>query len=289
MKICPTCKVRFDSLDWCCPACGAQVTKSNDIWHFSPGLIDEGTGFNPGYYSELAQLESANFWFSARNRLITQMLGVYFPESRNFLELGCGTGYVLSGVSKAFPHMSLAGSELFSEGLSFAAHRVPAASMFQMDARAIPFENEFDVVGAFDVLEHIEEDERVLSQMHQAVANGGGIILTVPQHRFLWSQQDEYACHVRRYEAVDLRRKVEAAGFEIVRMTSFVSLLLPLMYMARRRKHSDKKPFVALDELRIGGLMNAALKAILNFEVSLIRAGLSFPAGGSLMLIAMKK
>ncbi len=289
MKICPTCQSRFDAVDWCCPACGAEVAMLNGIWHFAPGFIEEGAGFNPAYYGELAQLESANFWFSARNRLLIQMLGLYFPHSRKLLELGCGTGYVLSGIAKAFPHMSLAGSELFAEGLPFAAHRVPAASMFQMDARKIPFENEFDVVGAFDVLEHIEEDERVLSQMHQAVATGGGIMLTVPQHRFLWSQQDEFACHVRRYEAADLRRKVEHAGFEVIRMTSFVSLLLPLMYLARHRKQLVDKSFDPLTELRIDGLMNAVLKTVLNFEVSLIRAGLSLPVGGSLVLIAMKR
>ena len=289
MKICPSCHTRFDAVDWRCPVCGAEVTTLNGICHFAPGLIEEGAGFNPAYYGELAQLESANFWFSARNRLLIQMLGSYFPHGRKLLELGCGTGYVLSGIAEAFPHVALAGSELFAEGLPFASRRVPAASMFQMDARAIPFENEFDVVGAFDVLEHIDEDERVLSQMHQAVATGGGIMLTVPQHRFLWSQQDEYACHVRRYEAADLRRKVEGAGFEVVRMTSFVSLLLPVMYLARHRRRSFNKPFDALEELRIGGLTNAVLKTVLNFEVSLIRAGLSFPAGGSLILIAMKR
>ena len=289
MKVCPTCLTRFEALDWRCPACDAQVTTSSGILHFAPGFIEEGAGFNPAYFDELAQLESANFWFSARNRLVTQMLGCYFPQGRNFLEIDCGTGYVLSGIAKAFPHVALTGSELFAQGLPFAAQRVPAASMFQMDARAIPFENEFDVVGAFDVLEHIDEDERVLSQMHQAVATGGGIMLTVPQHRFLWSHQDEYACHVRRYEAADLRRKVEDAGFEIVRMTSFVSLLLPLMYLARRLKQSADKPFDPLDELRIGGLTNVVLKTVLNFEVSLIRAGLTFPAGGSLILIAMKR
>ena len=65
-----------------------------------------------------------------------------------------------------------------------------------MDARRIPFEDEFDVIGAFDVLEHIKEDEQVLVQMHRAVKSGGGIMLTVPQHMFLWSEQDVQAHHV---------------------------------------------------------------------------------------------
>ena len=51
---------------------------------------------------------------------------------------------------------------------------MPEARFFQMDARNIPFENEFDVIGVFDVLEHIEEDEIVFSQIFRAVKSGGG-------------------------------------------------------------------------------------------------------------------
>jgi len=256
---------------------------------FAPEIARGSTGFNPSYYAELARLEAGNFWFRARNRLILQTLRKFFPDARRFLEVGCGTGYVLSGVARNFPHMALVGSELFPQGLAFAASRVPHAAMIQMDATAIPFEREFDVIGAFDVLEHVEEDERVLAQMHQAVADGGGIILTVPQHRFLWSRQDEYACHVRRYSAKELRDKVERAGFSVTRMTSFVTFLLPLMYLARRRKRSADMDFDPLEELRIGGLMNFALGAVLRIESGLIGLGVSLPAGGSLLMIAMKK
>lgn len=256
---------------------------------FAPEIARESEGFNPDYYAELARLEAENFWFRARNRLIVQTLHESFPRAGRFLEVGCGTGYVLSGLAQAFPQMSLVGSELFPQGLVFAANRVPHATVIQMDARDIPFEREFDVIGAFDVLEHIEEDERVLGQMHQAVVDGGGIILTVPQHRFLWSRQDEYACHVRRYSAKELRDKVERAGFSVTRMTSFVTFLLPLMYLARRRKRAAGMEFDPLEELRIGGLMNVALSAVLRIEAALIGLGISLPAGGSLLMIAMKK
>ena len=289
MKICPSCSARFSSSDWHCPACGGDVAAENGVMLFAPEIARESTGFNPGYYAELARLEAGNFWFRARNRLIVQTLRKCFPHAGRFLEVGCGTGYVLSGVAQAFPNMTLVGSELFPQGLAFAANRVPHASMIQMDARAIPFQREFDVIGAFDVLEHVEEDERVLLQMHQAVVDGGSIMLTVPQHRFLWSRQDEYACHVRRYSAKELRDKVERAGFSVTRMTSFVTFLLPLMYLARRRKRAAGMEFDPLEELRIGGFVNAALSAVLTIEATMIGLGVSLPAGGSLLMIAMKK
>ena len=86
---------------------------------------------------------------------------------------------------------------------------------------------EFDAIGAFDVLEHIVDDEMVLRETNKALKSGGGLLLTVPQHQFLWSAADESARHVRRYSSRDLREKVERAGFKVIRMTSFVSFCYP--------------------------------------------------------------
>src|SRR4030095_11666933 len=151
--------------------------------------------------------------------------------AKTFLEIGCGTGFVLSGVKEALPSLTLAGSEIFSEGLGFAAQRLPDVDLFQMDARRIPFREEFDVIGAFDVLEHIQEDEAVLTQMYAATKKGGGILITVPHHPFLWSGSDEFARHARRYKTRELCDKVRRAGFHVLRVTSFVSVLLPALIL----------------------------------------------------------
>jgi SAM-dependent methyltransferase len=187
--------------------------------------------------------------------LIIWALRRYFPEANTFFEIGCGTGFVLSGIAQALPQLSLCGSEIYSTGLTFAVQRLPSATLFQMDARKLPFAEEFDVIGAFDVLEHIEEDQLVLAQMYQVVSPGGGIMLTVPQHAFLWSQADEYACHVRRYEAGDLKKKVMQAGFTIERTTSFVSFLLPLMALTRFRKRQPAAEYDSMAELKIHSLV----------------------------------
>jgi SAM-dependent methyltransferase len=256
---------------------------------FAPELAHDNPGFRPEYFLELAELEAANFWFRSRNRLITWALRTYFPTARSFFEIGCGTGFVLSGLRHAFRHLRLSGSEIYSIALNHAATRVNDALLLQMDARRIPFVSEYDVIGAFDVLEHIEEDETVLSQMYRAVVPGGGMLLTVPQHEFLWSQQDEYACHVRRYEANDLRSKVHRAGFKTLKVTSFVSLLFPLMFLSRWRKRGgDAENFDALSELRIHGIANSIFEAMMRLERTLIQAGASLPFGGSLLLVAQK-
>jgi SAM-dependent methyltransferase len=255
---------------------------------FAPRLVDTYGGFEARFFHLLAEIEKGNFWFESRNRLLIWALRKYFSNARNFLEIGCGTGFVLSGIQQEFPEILLYGSDLFVEGLMHAQKRVPKASLFQMDARSIPFADEFDVIGAFDVLEHIEEDETVLIQMNQAVCQSGGIILTVPQHPFLWSRRDDYAHHVRRYTAQELRAKVENAGFTVLKVTSFVSLLLPLMMISRYKDKHSAMAYDPMSEVNINDFLNKLFEKILDFERWIIRLRLSFPIGGSLLLVARK-
>jgi SAM-dependent methyltransferase len=255
---------------------------------FSPLLAEVSDGFETKAFTQLVTLEGNNFWFVSRNRLIVWALQRYFPQAKNFLEIGCGTGFVLSGIEQAFPQLTLYGSEIFTAGLDFASQRLSRAKLFQMDARQIPFEDEFDAIGAFDVLEHIRDDTTVLSEMYRATQAQGGIMITVPQHPWLWSQADDRAHHVRRYRAQELKTKVESAGFKVVRMTSFVSLLLPLMFLSRLQQRQPKPEYKETSELRIYGWMNAMLENVLNVERPLIQLGISFPWGGSLLLIAKK-
>jgi len=183
----------------------------------------------------------------------------------------------------------LSGSEYLEEGLVYARQRVPTVTFTQMDARCIPYESELDGIGAFDELEHIKDDEAVLQQMYKALKPGGFAFITVPQHHWLWSAVDEYACHVRRYDANELHKKVCKAGFEIIQSTSFVSMLLPAMYLSRLLQRN--KMDVSLDtmaELRINPILNKLLEWLLRFEFALIRVGVSLPVGGSRLLIARK-
>ena len=288
MRICPACGAAFDGATWLCPHCGHTAFLADGVTVLAPTLTSSTGGFPREEFGELAANEAANFWFTARNNLILWALRRYVPEWRSLLEVGCGTGYVLAGIRAAFPDAKLCGSELFAEGLRFAAERLPGVELFQMDACRIPFVDHFDVVGAFDVLEHIEHDREVLSQLHHALVTGGSLLITVPQHQFLWSRQDEIACHVRRYSAAELRTKVEAAGFRIVRMTSFVSLLLPLMFASRLRKRKADSEFDVRGELILPRSVNFVLEAVMMVERTLIQWGISFPAGGSLLLVARK-
>ena len=235
-------------------------------------------------FARLAEAEDWFFWFTARNRLICWALRRHFPEMRSFCEIGCGTGATLQAVQRAFPSIPLTGIDYFSEGLLWARNRVPQAILMQGDIHDLPpAASESDVLGAFDVLEHLPDDVGALARLHKALRPGGGLILTVPQHRALWSVADDVGHHRRRYEQAELVGKVRAAGFEVLLVTSFVSLLLPLLWLNRKRA---SKPEDAYAELKIGRLPNAFLAGVMSIERRLIQSGFSFPAGGSLLLLA---
>lgn len=251
-----------------------------------PDAARQADGFDPALFPELAALEDRNFWFQARNRLIVHAIRRYCPHFDAFLEIGCGTGQVLRAIANAFPSARVSGSELFVEGLAFARTRVPRARLMQMGATRIPFTAEFDLIGAFDVIEHIHDDARVLCEIHRALRPGGAVILTVPQHPWLWSHQDELAHHQRRYRRGELERKLRGCGFRVAYSTSFMSLLLPLLAVSRlvvRRNDDDP-----LREMRIGRAANALLGSVLLLELLLLRAGARLPTGGSRLVVAVK-
>lgn len=287
MKRCLNCDKAFEDEEWICPRCGYRPVWRDGIFRFVENPPSETAGYSPDAFARLARLEADHFWFCARNRLIQWILRQHFAPAQSILEIGCGTGFVLQGLQTARPELCLSGSELLSEGLLFARARLPDVKLYQMDARQIPFEEEFDVVGAFDVLEHVLEDETVLAQMFRATRAGGGLLLSVPQHRFLWSAADDHARHQRRYERGELRRKVQGAGYQVERITSFVSLLFPLMLLSRMaaKRGSESNPWA---EFEISRPLNKLFKMILSLEHALIRAGFSFPVGGSLVLVARK-
>lgn len=244
------------------------------------------SSFDPEYFPRLAETEPHSFWFRARSRLIVWALRTYFPDATRMLEVGCGTGFVLASVHEALPAVRLVGSELLGEGLAVARRRLPAeVELVELDAREMPYDNEFDVVGAFDVLEHVVEDEQVLAGMRRAVRGNGGIVLTVPQHPWLWSAGDTFAHHVRRYTRRELTCKVERAGLDVVTATSFVTSLLPAMVASRVLHAIARRPYDPFDELAPRAL-NGVFERMLDAERRLIERGTSLPVGGSLLLVA---
>lgn len=290
MKLCLNCNTSYHSDIHICSNCNKIIKQIDSFNAFAPELALRSEGFKSNYFSDLVMLEEGNFWFRSRNKLMLWALRKYINRFSTLLEIGCGTGYVLRDIASNFPNAQLFGSEIFIEGLKHASPRLPTVTLMQMDARHIPYKDEFDVICAFDVLEHIKEDEAVLHQINRSLHLGGHLIMTVPQHQWLWSAVDEHACHVRRYSANDLHNKIRLSGFELERSTSFVSLLLPAMIISRLskrlKKSSAKKS--STSELCIPSWLNTFFFICLQIEMFFIKLGINFAAGGSRLLVAKK-
>ncbi len=158
-------------------------------------------GYDPQYFGLLFAVEDKHFWFRTRNRIIAALIHqIAFPPQSDcqILEVGCGTGNVLRILENGFPQGTVVGMDLFAEGLQYARRRT-SCDLVQGDARKLPFCRQFDVIGLFDLLEHLPNDKQILHDLHCILKPHGILILTVPAHQSLWSDFDEMSHHRRRY------------------------------------------------------------------------------------------
>ena len=236
--------------------------------------------------AEIQAAEARHFWFHARLELVLWILRRYFPAAQTLLDIGCGTGFVLEGIRRRRPALALAGCDVRLATLCDARRRLRDVCLFGADAFAIPYESEFDVVLALDVLEHIDDDGAALRALREVVKPGGGVILTVPQHPSLWSEVDNFSCHRRRYVRSDLDSKTRNAGFDIVRGTSLFAATLPLLLLSRFFRRGDT--FDPASELSVPPVVNTALAFLVSIERLLIRIGASFPFGSSLVVVGRR-
>lgn len=268
----------------------------NGIKCYSPELANENIDYPADAFKMLFEIEDKNFWFVNRNEIILNLFKKYLGKEENkVLEIGSGTGYVLKGLNDTFISYNLYGSEIHLEGIKFAKNRLPNIEFIQMDATNMPFENEFDAIGAFDVLEHIEDDIKVIQEVHKALKIGGLFIISVPQYQWMWSINDDIAYHKRRYSRKELKEKLTIEGFDIIYISSFVFILFPLMYISRllkRKKNNEITNEIILremNELKLNPLINSIFGLFMKVDVFLIKMGISLPFGGSLVTVARKK
>jgi SAM-dependent methyltransferase len=250
------------------------------------GLIAHDDESHLDVLSRLNRLQETSFWYRSRNRLITQLASRHFRHAQSVIEIGCGTGYVLSALRAGLPSSRLVGGDVSSRALYYAGKRaLPNVDLIQMDICAIPSVAEFDLVCAFDVLEHVEDDEATLARFHRGLRPGGGILLSVPQHPLLWSEADVFKGHKRRYRRGELDDKCRRAGFELLASTSFVTSLLPAMLLQRLgaayRSHYDP-----MAEHALPGWCGRLFEWSLDAEARAIGLGLSLPVGGSRFVAA---
>lgn len=255
--------------------------------------------YSPDQFARLFSVEARHFWFKSRNRCIAAALRT-LPDLnaiRNVLEVGCGTGIVLEELQRLLPQARLVGLDLFQEGLEFARRRFDG-TLIQADVLQYRPEQPFDLVGAFDVIEHLDDDETLLRHLSERLRPGGHVVLTVPAHGGLWSYFDEVAHHRRRYEVAELKAKLVSAGFVNVYVTQFMMALFPIMWLKRHfigdrakglsQASREEQQAAAESDLRINPLTNWLLTMLTRPDAFLISRRLPVPVGTSLLALASR-
>jgi len=219
------------------------------------------------------------------------------PDGYRVLEVGCGTGNVLRALEQTCTRGTVVGMDLFAEGLAFARKRT-SCPLVRGNVDQPGFGVPFDLIGAFDVVEHLSDDLQIFRSIHSMLKPGGVILLTVPAHQSLWSYFDEAAHHCRRYEPDDLRSKLNQTGFEIEFFSQFMASIYPLLWLVRRigsvrrktgsPKHEEADRDLSLEELRIVPVLNGLLTFVLAQEARLIKSRFVLPFGSSLIAAARR-
>jgi SAM-dependent methyltransferase len=234
-------------------------------------------------YQQMAELDERHWWYRARRRIIADLIRreVRPGPDAQILELGCGTGHNLAMLGD-FGHVD--GLELDDEAREMSAKRlgreIMSAPLPELKGVA---DRHYDLVGAFDVIEHIEDDRAALESIATKLKPGGKFIMTVPAHQWMWTAHDVVNHHKRRYSKRSLRRLIEGSPLKLDRIGYFNSLLFPLAIAERASSKLRGKDSADVK------LPPAALNTLLEkvFEAERYAVGrLPLPPGLSLFAVA---
>lgn len=236
-------------------------------------------------YDRMNELEARHWWFVARRKIIAALVQKTLAgrSGAKILEAGCGSGGNLPmlgrfGQVDAFEYDATARQQ--------AADKARLDVQFGALPDGVPFEDRrYDLIGLFDVLEHIEADRASLTALATRLNDKGVILVTVPAFPFLWSKHDVRHHHFRRYTRASLAAVAAEAGLKVRYSSYFNFFLFPVAVSARAVKRLTGSDIP--DDTMPSGWVNAVLTRIFGTERHLI-GRLRLPVGLSLAAVLEK-
>lgn len=260
------------------------------IWR-ARNASEEKRSFPDQAHEQLFRFEDESFWFAHRNACIAAALGRYRIDGP-MLDVGGGNGAV--GLALQKHGLDTVLLEPGPEGALNACRRglrsVVNATL--EDARFA--DGTFAAAGAFDVVEHIADDEPILREVHRVLRPGGVLCVTVPAYRWLWSSEDDFAGHHRRYTLPRLTKVLERCGFKVAFQTYFFAPLTVPVFLLRsipHRLHRRSDSAIA-DNATKQHMPSPAVRRVMDSllapEVLRIKRGRAIPFGTSCLAVAVK-
>jgi SAM-dependent methyltransferase len=242
----------------------------------------------PSQYDELDRVEDRMWWFAAMHaNLLMATQRAALDLDLPMLDAGCGTGGFLSRLTEIYCGRPLIGLDLDLRACTRAATK-SAQPICAGSVNDLPFgDAALGVIFSADVLCHEGVDERrALQQFYRCLARNGWLILNLPAYQWMLSRHDLAVSNIRRYTATDLRRLLKAVGFHPVYVSYWNAMLFPLMVVTR--KFLPRDPGVVSDVKLYARPVEMLCRAATAFEAALLRRGVRFPFGGSILVTAVK-
>lgn len=234
-------------------------------------------------------VEDESYWFEHRNRCIAALLRT-FPPTGTLVDIGGGNGFVASMIQAA--GLDVVVIEPGPEGARNAKKR-GIANVVCSSLEGARFRNDtLHAAGLFDVIEHIEDDEKFLTTLNRLLIPGGRIYISAPAYNALWSMDDSAAGHFRRYTIRGIKRKLVRTGYSVEFATYIFSFLpIPIFLIRTVPWRLGLRKSVVLEDDRQkhrlpAGLPGAILGKVLDKELGLILRRRMIPLGGSCLLVA---
>ena len=184
-------------------------------------------------YEQMAELDQRHWWYVARRQVIAALIrrNVRPPANARVLEIGCGTGHNLAMLGE-FGHVDAL--ELDDEARALAEKRLGRKAMSAPlpDLSGVE-KRHYDLIGAFDVIEHIDDDTVALASISERLKHGGKLVITVPAHQWMWSAHDVVNHHKRRYSKRALGNLFARSPLKLDKIGYFNSLLFPIAVAER--------------------------------------------------------
>jgi len=233
-------------------------------------------------YDQMAELDQRHWWYRARREVLAALIrrtGV--PAHARILEIGCGTGHNLAMLSEFGEVDAL---ELDAAARKIAAKRLgrPVMKAPLPELKGVPAAH-YDLIGAFDVIEHIDDDVAALASIATRLKPGGKLVITVPAHPWMWSAHDVVNHHQRRYSKRSLKALVDGSPLKLERIGHLNSLLFPAA--VAERLWSKVRGKDDADLALPAKPLNAALERVFALERYAV-GRLPLPPGLSLFAVA---